>query len=99
MTEKQYENKSTWLRILFVALFWVIFHVTQLVILAVAIGQCLFSLFTGSPNEQLMKLGDNLGRYVQEIIAFVTFNADKRPFPFNDFPQQGIVIEGEKTSS
>ncbi len=97
MTE-QYENKSTWLRILFVALFWVVFHITQLVILAVVIGQCLFTLFSGKPNQQLMKLGENLGRYVAEILAFVTFNADKRPFPFNDFPQSGIIIEGEKSS-
>lgn len=95
---EQYENKSTWLRILFVALFWVVFHVTQLVILAVAIGQCLFTLFTGTPNPQLMKLGDILSRYVQEILSFVTFNSEKRPFPFNDFPQSGIVIEGEKAS-
>ncbi len=95
---EQYENKSTWIRILFVALFWVVFHVTQLVILAVAIGQCLFTLFTGNPNAQLMKLGHNLSQYVQEILAFVTFNSDKRPFPFNDFPQEGVIIEGEKTS-
>ncbi len=91
MTE-QLENKSTWLRILFVALFWVIFHITQFVILAVAIGQCLFTLFSGRPNHQLMKLGDSLSRYVQEILAFVTFNSDKKPFPFNDFPQSNLVI-------
>ena len=97
MTE-QYTNKSTWLRILFVALFWVVFHITQLVILAVAIGQCLFTLFTGAPNPQLLKLGSNLSNYVQEILSFATFNSDKRPFPFNDFPQEGIVIEGEKAS-
>ncbi len=97
MTE-QYENKSTWLRILFVALFWIAFHITQFVILAVAIGQCLFTLFTGKANPQLMKLGHNLSQYVQQILAFVTFNSDQRPFPFNDFPQDGMVIEGEKVS-
>ncbi len=98
MTE-QTPSKSTWIRILFVALFWVIFHVTQLVVLAVAIGQCLFSLFTGGPNAQLQKLGHDLSRFVQEILAYVTFNSDKRPFPFNDFPNEGVVIEGEKTST
>jgi len=80
-----------------VILFWVIFHVTQLVILAVVVGQCLFTLFLGKPNVQLMKLGHGLGQYVQEIIAFVTFNSDKRPFPFNDFPQGHLIIEGEKS--
>jgi len=95
MTEK-YEDKSTWQRILFVAVFWIIFHLVQFVLLAVAIGQCLFKLFTGKPNSQLSHLGHNLSQFVQEILAFVTFNSDKRPFPFNDFPKEGMVIEGEK---
>ncbi len=96
---EQLENKSTWTRILFVALFWIVFHITQFILLAVAIGQCLFTLFSGNPNAQLMKLGDSLSRYVHEILAYVTFNTDQRPFPFSDFPHSGLVIEGEKTSS
>ncbi len=95
MTE-QYEKKSTWLRILFVALFWLVFNVTQFVLLAIAVGQCLFKLFTGNPNPQLMKLGHNTSQYVSEILAYVTFNSDKRPFPFDDFPKEGNIIEGEQ---
>jgi len=95
MTE-QYEKKSTWLRILFVALFWVVFNLTQFVLLAIAIGQCLFKLFTGNPNLPLMKLGKNVSQYVSEILAYVTFNSDKRPFPFDDFPKEHNIIEGEK---
>lgn len=93
---RQYDDKSTWLRVLFVALFWAVFHLTQLVLFAVAVGQCLFKLTTGNPNTQLSKLGHNLSQYVQEILAYVTFNSDKRPFPFNDFPKDGVIIEGEK---
>ncbi|MCH2190943.1 MAG: DUF4389 domain-containing protein [Gammaproteobacteria bacterium] len=96
---EQFEDKSTWQRILFVALFWLIFHVVQFVLLAVAVGQCLFKLFTGSSNSQLAQLGHNLSQFVQEILQYVTFNSDRRPFPFNDFPKDGVVIEGEKTST
>ena len=95
---EHYEDKSTWQRILFVVLFWVVFHLVQFVLLAVAVGQCLFKLFTGNPNTQLAQLGHNLSQFVQEILAYVTFNSDRRPFPFNDFPKDGVVIEGEKTS-
>ena len=95
MNEK-YEDKSTWQRILFVAVFWIIFHLVQFVLLAVAIGQCLFKLFNGNANPQLSHLGHNLSQFVQEILAYVTFNSDQRPFPFNDFPKEGVVIEGEK---
>jgi len=96
---EHYEDKSTWQRILFVALFWVIFHLVQFVLLAVAVGQCLFKLFSGNPNAQLSQLGHSLSQFVQEILAYVTFNSDRRPFPFNDFPKEGVVIEAEKSSS
>ncbi len=93
---EQYEDKTTWMRILFVAVFWFVFYLTQFIVMGVAIGQCLFKLFTGHPNAQLLKLGHNLSQYIQEILSFVTFNTDRRPFPFNDFPQDGVVIEGEQ---
>lgn len=95
---EEYEKKSTWIKILFVAIFGVVFYITQFILFAVVVGQCLFSLFTGKPNEQLLKLGQNLSQYVHEILAFVTFNSDKRPFPFDDFPAGDKIIESEEKS-
>ena len=89
----EYEGKTGWLRIAFVVLFWVIFHFTQLVIAVVAIGQCGFVLLTNKPNKYLMQLGDSLSKYVAEILQYVTFNTDKRPFPFAEFPKSDLVLE------
>jgi len=91
----QYEGKNGWTRVLFVALFWFIFYLTQLVVAAVVIAQCLFTLITGAPNQHLLKFGDSLSRYVQEVLRYVTFNTDERPFPFSDFPQSDLVITAE----
>lgn len=88
----QYKGKSAWLRILFVILFWAVFHVSQLVIAAVAIGQCGFILITNKPNQYLMQLGDSLSKYVSEILRFVTFNTAQRPFPFAEFPKSNLVV-------
>lgn len=93
----QYEGKNGWMRVLFVALFWFIFYLTQLVVAAVVIAQCLFTLLTGAPNEQLLKFGDSLSRYVQELLRYVTFNSDERPFPFSDFPKSDLIITVEPT--
>ena len=89
----EYEGKSAWLRVLFVVLFWIVFHISQFIIAAVAIGQCGFVLITNKPNQYLMQLGDSLGKYVAEILLFVTFNTDKRPFPFAEFPKSDLVVE------
>lgn len=91
----QYEGKNGWTRILFVALFWVVFYLSQFVIAAVVVAQCAFTLITGSPNSQLLAFGDSMSRYIHEILRFVTFNSDRRPFPFEEFPKSDLVVPSE----
>jgi hypothetical protein len=91
----QYEGKTGWNRVLFVALFWVIFYVSQLVIAAVVVAQCAFTLINGAPNAQLLAFGDSMSRYVHEILRFVTFNSDRRPFPFEEFPKSDLAVPSE----
>ena len=89
---QKYEGSTAWTRVLFVALFWIVFYVSQLVIATVVIAQCAFTVITGTPNHQLLKLGDMLGKYVGDIMRYVTFNTDQRPFPFSDFPKSDLVV-------
>lgn len=91
----QYEGNAGWMRVLFVALFWLAFYLTQFVIAAVVIAQCAFTIISGAPNAQLLSFGDSLARYVQEILRFITFNSDQRPFPFSDFPKSDLAIPSE----
>ena len=88
----QYEGSAGWVRVLFVALFWFVFYLTQFVIAAVIIAQCVFTLINGTPNQQLLSFGDSLSYYVKQIIGYATFNTDQRPFPFNEFPKSDIVL-------
>ncbi|MBT5032323.1 MAG: DUF4389 domain-containing protein [Proteobacteria bacterium] len=85
------EKESNWMRVLFVLLFWVIFYLTQMVLVAVAVGQCAFLLITGNANNYLMQAGDSLGKYVSELLRYVTFNSNQRPFPFTGFPKSDLV--------
>ena len=93
-----YDNKTSWQRVLFTAVFWIVFYVSQLVIAAVVIAQCLFLLIGGKPNEQLLKFGENMSRYMHDILKFVTFNSEQRPFPFSDFPKSDIIIATDQSS-
>lgn len=98
MTE-QTKNLAGWQRVLFVVIFWIAFYVTQMVVGLVAVAQCVFLLITGDPNEQLRKLGDSLGKYVHDILRYVTFNSDQRPFPFTDFPKPDLIIPANHTTA
>jgi len=97
MTE-QTKITPVWNRILFVALFWIVFYITQLVVAAVVIAQCIFSVVTNNPNKQLVTFGDSLGKYIHDILRYVTFNSDQRPFPFSEFPKPDLIIPANQST-
>lgn len=80
-------SKATWLRLVFIVLFAIVYGIVELVLTAVVVIQFLFTLLTGAPNERLRELGQSLARYVYQIIRFLTYNTELRPFPIDlDWP-------------
>jgi len=59
-------------------------------IVLLALAQGLFLVFTTKPNENLAGFGALLVTYVSQILNFVTFNSESRPFPFSDFPARQV---------
>jgi Flp pilus assembly protein TadB len=80
------KSRNTWLRLVFMALFAVILYISNIVLFAVAILQFLSTLFTGDRNERLTDFGEKLGRFIYQVVRFLTFNTDEMPFPFADWP-------------
>ena len=88
-TEEIKENvfkQGKWLRLHFVLLFLFIYTWAYVVLWLVAILQFLFNLFTNSPNSNLSKLGAGFRVYMVQIINFVTYQEQEKPFPFSEFP-------------
>ena len=78
---------SGWVRVLFVIFFVVVLHlIIGPLIVLLALVQALFLIFTTKANENLAGFGALLVTYVAQILNFVTFNSESRPFPFSDFP-------------
>jgi hypothetical protein len=40
-------------------------------------------LFTGETNPRLLELGRSLATYTYQIVEYLTFNTEVRPFPFD----------------
>lgn len=80
------KDQGTWMRGLYILMYAVIYSVTEIVIGLVVIIQFLFVLITHKTNEKLLALGASLSIYVYQILSYVTFNSEQRPFPFSDFP-------------
>ena len=79
-------DTNTWLRGLFMLLFFLIAGVARFVIAVVVLFQFLSVLFSGNTNAQLLTLGQSLSTYIYQITLFLTFNSEQRPFPFSNWP-------------
>lgn len=88
-TAAHYKDRSTWLRGLFMLLFAALYHVAGVVVGAVAVLQFAWKLVTGESNPRLTRFGEDLGRYFNQIVRFLTFNTEDKPFPFADWPSAG----------
>ena len=50
--------------------------------------QFFWVLFTGETNQKLQEFGKSLATYTNQIILYLTFNTEERPFPFDvDWPK------------
>lgn len=78
--------ESLVLRVLWMALFVLVWQVAELTLLVVVVVQLLFRLFGGAPNAALMGFGDSLSQYLAQIGRFGCFNSDEKPWPFSDWP-------------
>ncbi|MDM8546034.1 DUF4389 domain-containing protein [Candidatus Venteria ishoeyi] len=77
----------TWVRGFFLLLFLVIYSVARIVILTIIIFQFGSLLFTGKVNERLLEFGEHLSIYSYQIIRYLTFNTEEKPFPFRSWPK------------
>jgi len=81
-TKDNLTSRNTWIRVVYMILFAVIYYIVEFVIAVVAVVQFLSTLFTGKVNQQLQALGQGVGAYVNEIIQFLTYHTDDKPYPF-----------------
>lgn len=81
--EQHFKSKSTWLRLVFMLLFCVLASVASMVGSVVILLGFFWVLFTGETNEHLRRLGQGIASYIYQIIQYLTYNSDERPFPFD----------------
>jgi hypothetical protein len=65
----------------------VLFWLGVLVGIIVILLQFLWVLFTGRTKKEFSAVGRQLAEYSREIVLYMSFNTDERPFPFDrDWP-------------
>ncbi len=81
--ETNVKQKSTWLRLFFMFVFTLLYGLSRVVIGAVVVIQFFYVLLTGETKEELKTFGHSLAIYSYEIIEYLTFNTNDKPFPLD----------------
>ncbi|MEE8296682.1 MAG: DUF4389 domain-containing protein [Hyphomicrobium sp.] len=84
--KKNLSHGETWIRLLYVLLFIAIYSVGEIVLAAVVTLQFGFVLLTGERNENLLRFGGSVSRFIYEVLLYFTFKSDDKPFPFGAWP-------------
>ncbi len=75
------------MRLLFMLVITFLYSVSRIIVGAVVVVQFFWVLFTGETNQKLRVFGKSLATYTNQIILYLTFNTEERPFPFDlDWP-------------
>ena len=52
----------------------------------------IFKLITKKPNKNLGDLTNVFQKFINQIIDFVTFETEERPYPFNSLKNSGFIF-------
>ncbi|WP_346837008.1 DUF4389 domain-containing protein [Microbulbifer sp. SAOS-129_SWC] len=81
---------NQWLRLVYMVLFAFLLEIAGFVMLAVVVLQFLFSIFGGSANDNLRRLGDQIASYIYQTLQFLIYNTEEKPFPFAEWPESDV---------
>ena len=85
------KSESRWLRLFFMAVYYMAFYFfAGLIVLFVASIQIVYGFIKGEPNQRLLMLTSGLNSYIHQILQYITYNSDIKPYPFSDWPSDDI---------
>jgi hypothetical protein len=87
-TEREIDRKETGIRIVLSVLFMLILRLVEFVLGAIVIFQLIFALITKRPpGERVTRFANRIIAYFMQLLRYLTYQDDQRPFPFTDFPE------------
>ncbi|BBR54911.1 MULTISPECIES: DUF4389 domain-containing protein [Pseudomonas] len=85
-TANRAQRESIILRVLWMLVFLLVWHMAQLLLGGLVLVQLIYRLVYGAPSGSLMNFGDSLSQFLAQIGRFGTFHSDQKPWPFADWP-------------
>ncbi len=80
--EENLKSRTTWLRLIFMCIYGLLACLAGMIGTVVVVLGFFWVLFTGEANPELRQVGQKIASYMSQIIRYLTFNTDDKPFPF-----------------
>ncbi|HUT58811.1 MAG TPA: DUF4389 domain-containing protein [Phycisphaerae bacterium] len=88
------KGKDVLIRGAFMFLFLIITRVVGLLVALIALFQFLCALIVRKPNGNARRFGKDLSYYLAEIVQFLSYNTERKPWPFSPWSQIGPADSG-----
>ncbi len=90
------KSPRQWIRLVYMTLFLILLYSTIVVAGLLVFIQVLFVLISGSANGNITRATADLTRYINQILLFLTYNDDRKPFPFSpwgELEKPAVIVE------
>ena len=85
------ENKKPSLsRALYIILFLVIGRFVSIAVCFISIFQFIYAWIFSKPNQNVLEFTSSLSEFAKEIVAYVSFNTEDKPWPIGEWPKTNI---------
>lgn len=80
------KSESRWFRLLFMLLFIFAGYIAAMIALLAGVIQTVHGFISSDPNSRLLTFTGGLNRFVLQVLQYITYNSESKPYPFSDWP-------------
>jgi hypothetical protein len=84
-------KETIWLRGLYMLLFTLLYSVAEFVLGAVVVVQFGYRVFNEQNQPRLLALGAAVASYIYQVMRFLSFNTEVKPYPFSEWPEGEVL--------
>ena len=83
-----FTDPNQWIRLLLMIVYLFVNYLVRFLTMLIAVVQFLFTMLANEPNQQLLVFSKQLARFSYQIMLFVFYATEERPFPFSSWPAE-----------
>jgi len=80
-------QKPSLVRLMYMILFSIIGRFVSLIVFFAAIFQFIYAWIYSKPNEKVLEFTQGLSEFAKQIIVYVAFNTEEKPWPIGEWPK------------